>query len=145
MNTSIATVNHSDSQDLNSSLENRFILTQSAKFTLAIPAAWVNEILRVERSRILHLPFYRELVLGITHHAGSVLPLISTALLLNQQHTNLKDVSTVIGLGAKAAELNGMGLVVDRVLQSAAQSELPADAVILDVQMFKPDLWQPLN
>ena len=38
-------------------LVDRFILTQVAESTLVFPAAWVAEIIRIDRSQILDLPF----------------------------------------------------------------------------------------
>lgn len=125
--------------------ESRFILAQVSNQTLAIPTVWVAEILRVEKIKILSLPFYNDLILGVTHHNGQVLPLLSTHLLLGQQQVELREISTVVKLGSVAGNVVKVGLVVDQVIRSAMQSELSKTAVVFDPQMIPVGLWQPLN
>jgi hypothetical protein len=55
-------------------LADRFILTQVERFTLVFPAVWVAEILRLDRSQILDLPFYDPLMVGIINHNGRITP-----------------------------------------------------------------------
>jgi hypothetical protein len=52
-------------------LEQRFILTQVEQLTLVLPATWVTEIIRIDRSQILDLPFYDPLLVGIADRHGS--------------------------------------------------------------------------
>ena len=142
--------------DAKSTLIDRFLLAQVQTLTLVIPALWVVEIFRVERSQILALPFYSSLLIGITHHGGQVLPLLSTHTLLNVPSTALRENTMVVKLGAAAGALAQVGLVIDRPLGSQTRAEIPsavfADApqspndsiVLLRPEWVSADLWQPL-
>jgi CheW-like domain len=136
-------------------LSDRFLLAQVRDLTLVIPAVWVIEIFRVERSQILALPFYSPLLIGITHHGGQVLPLLSTHILLNAPSSALRENTMVIKLGDTAGTLAQVGLVIDRPLGSQTRAELPkeifSDAqpsspswVLLRPELLSQDLWQPL-
>jgi chemotaxis signal transduction protein len=139
-----------------STLSDRFLLAQVQFFTLVIPALWVVEIFRVERSQILALPFYSPLLIGITHHGGRVLPLLSSSTLLNAPSTSLRENTMVVKLGDAAGSLAQVGIVIDRPLGSQSRAEIPsavfADAVqsphdsivLLRPERVSADLWQPL-
>jgi chemotaxis signal transduction protein len=122
---------------------NRFILAQVMNQTIAIPAVWVAEILRVDRKKILNLPFYQDLVLGIVHQNGRNTPLLSVRLLLGACQVDVRETLTVVRLGALAGDVVEVGLVVDQVVRSVMQFELPVDTMIFDTQMMQLDLWQP--
>jgi hypothetical protein len=137
-------------------LRDRFLLAQVQAFTLVIPALWVVEIFRAERSQILALPFYSPLLLGITHHGGRVLPLLSTHSLLNVPSPALRENTMVVKLGDQAGALAQVGLVIDRPLGSQTRAELPSavfsetsqrsdsSLVLLRPELVSSDLWQPL-
>lgn len=122
---------------------NRFILAQVMKQTMAIPTAWVSEILRVDRKKILTLPFYQDLVLGIIHQNGKNTPLLSARLLLGDRQVDLRETLTVVRLGSLNGDVVEVGLVVDQVVRNVMQFELPVDTVVFDTQMMQLDLWQP--
>lgn len=139
-----------------STLSDRFILTQVQSVTLIIPAVWIADIFRVERSQILSLPFYSALLIGITHQGGRVLPLVSAHSLLQTESVSLRENNMVVKLSDAAGALAQVGLVVDRTLGSQTRAELP-DAVfsklpqspneamvLLRPEMVGPELWQPL-
>jgi hypothetical protein len=137
-------------------LRDRFLLAQVQAFTLVIPALWVVEIFRAERSQILALPFYSPLLLGITHHGGRVLPLLSTHSLLNVPSPALRENTMVVKLGDQAGTLAQVGLVIDRPLGSQTRAELPSTVfldtsqrpdsslVLLRPELVSSDLWQPV-
>jgi hypothetical protein len=143
-----------------STLSDRFLLAQVQSFTLVIPAVWVVEIFRIERSQILALPFYGPLLIGITHHGGLVLPLLSTHSLLNSPSVPLHENTMVVKLGDTAGSLAQVGLVIDRLLGSQSRAELPnaifsealspnhssphSSMVLLQPEWVHPDLWKPL-
>ncbi len=139
-----------------STLSDRFILTQVQSITLVIPAAWVTEIFRVERSQILPLPFYSALLLGITHQGGQVLPLLSAHSLLTAESALPKENNMVVKLGDAAGSLAQVGLIIDRTLGSQTRTELPSDLfseslqspsaamMLLRPEMVSADLWQPI-
>jgi CheW-like domain len=141
--------------DAKSTLSDRFLLAQVQTLTLVIPALWVVEIFRVERSQILALPFYSPLLIGITHHGGRVLPLLSSSTLLNAPSTSLRENTMVVKLGDAAGSLAQVGIVIDRPLGSQSRAEIPSavfDApqsphdsiVLLRPERVSADLWQPL-
>jgi chemotaxis signal transduction protein len=145
-------------------LSDRFILTQVQSVTLVIPAVWIADIFRVERSQVLSLPFYSALLVGITHQGGRVLPLLSAHSLLQAESLSLKgskafslrENNMAVKLSDAAGALAQVGLIVDRTLGSQTRAELPAALfsaslsspkeamVLLRPEMVGPELWQPL-
>jgi chemotaxis signal transduction protein len=133
-------------QSISSTLEpaeNRFIIAQVLEQTMAIPANWVAEILRVDRRKILNLPFYQDLVLGIVHQNGKSIPLLSMRLLLGDRQADVRETLTVVRLGALAGDVVEVGLVVDQVVRNVLRSELPVDSMVFTPQMMQLDFWQP--
>lgn len=138
MNTSPKSISHAPEIT-----EKRFILTQVMDKTLAIPAVWVAEILRVDTKKILSLPFYQDLVLGIIHQNGRNTPLVSVRLLLGGCQVDRRETLIVVRLGAVAGDVVEVGLVVDQVVRSVMQFELPVDTIVFDTTMMQSELWQP--
>jgi chemotaxis signal transduction protein len=108
--------------------------------------------MRLERSQILDLPFYDPMLLGVTHHNGNVLPLISAHRLLKIPQFTLREISTVVRLNDTADRLANVGVVVDRVNGSSSQQELPpalfdakdSDAtVLINSELLPSQLWHP--
>jgi chemotaxis signal transduction protein len=139
---------------LSTGLVDRFILTQVDRLTLVFPALWVAEIVRIERSQILDLPFYTPLLAGITHQNGKILPLISAHRLLHSAQTGLRETSTVVKLNSSAESLSRIGLVVDHAVGSRTRNDLPdslfegtpktaESMVLIGPELLPPDLWQP--
>ncbi|MBW4621905.1 MAG: chemotaxis protein CheW [Cyanosarcina radialis HA8281-LM2] len=147
---------------LASSIESgqRFLLVRLEAETLVFPSDTVSEILPIERSRILHLPFYPPAVIGCVHQAGKIVPIISLRQTLYQRPEPNREILTVIRFSELAGSLAGVGLAIDRVLSSQEKSELPADLFNLDdkapqtvpkdsplrlfrSEMLTPNLWQP--
>jgi chemotaxis signal transduction protein len=126
------------------SLTSRFILVQVSNQTLAIPASGVVEILRTPQIKILQLPFYHDWILGVTHHQGQIIPLLSTHLLIGQPPAHPREISTVVRLGNISQDITKVGLVIDRVIRSATATELRAETMTFDPKMIPADLWQPL-
>jgi chemotaxis signal transduction protein len=135
-------------------LSDRFILTQVERFTLVFPAVWVAEILRLDRSQILDLPFYDPLLLGIVNHNAQITPLIAAARLLDTSAPfSLKERLMVIRLNDAAGKIANVGVVVDRAISSSTRQELPPDlfkpsTIITEMVLMRPELipanlWQP--
>jgi chemotaxis signal transduction protein len=138
-----------------STLSDRFLLAQVQNLTLVIPAVWVVEIFRMNRSQIMALPFYSPLLIGITHHGGQVLPLLSTHSLLNASSTALRETMMVVKLGDTAGAFAQIGLAIDRPLGNQTREALPNEIfsdpqpsntswVLLRPELVGQDLWQPL-
>jgi chemotaxis signal transduction protein len=135
-------------------LSERYLLTQVGPKTLVIPAVWVAEIVRLERSKILALPIYSPLLAGVVHQNGGIVPLISTCRLLQLELSPLRELFMMVRLSAAAGSLANSGLTIDSALGTKTRSELPpalfepasdsdANAVLLNQDWFNPALWQP--
>jgi chemotaxis signal transduction protein len=134
-------------------LERRFILTQVEQLTLVLPATWVTEIIRIDRSQILDLPFYDSLLVGITNRNGRLVPLIATDRLLEVATRPLPERVVVVLLEDRGdRELGNIGLIVDRAIGGSTRQELPPELFIADrsgsmvmmrSDLVPPRIWQP--
>jgi CheW-like domain len=115
----------------------RFLLAQIEQLTLIVSSGLVAEILLIERSRILPLPFYNPVILGCLHHAGKIVPLVATDRQLSIRRTSsTQEILTVVRLSESAEHLAGVGLIVDKVLGSQSGDRLPAE--IFDSDVYFP-------
>jgi chemotaxis signal transduction protein len=135
-------------------LADRFISTQVERFTLVFPAVWVAEIVRLDRSQILDLPFYDPLLLGIVNHNAQITPLIAAARLLETiEPFSLKEKLMVVRLNQSAGSLANIGVVVDRSIGSYTRQELPpelfepneidSNILLMRPELIPANLWQP--
>jgi chemotaxis signal transduction protein len=134
-------------------LADRFILTEIDRFTLVFPSIWVAEILRIERSQILDLPFYDPLLMGIVHHQGSIVPLVAGTRLLKVNQFGVRERSIVIRLNQAAGSLANIGVVVDRAIGSNTRQELSPELftesassglmLMMRPELIPAGLWQP--
>jgi len=139
----------------------RYILTHVGTQQLAFPAQWVAEILLVERSQILNLPFYDPMLLGVIHHHGKIVPLVSIWQALAGATAPNRETLCVVQLSQQAGRLSGIGIVVDRASDtrmgdalfppaSLQQDSLPIVPIqffqpqLLNDSLWKPQRWQPL-
>lgn len=124
-------------------LQNRYLLTSVAGQSLAFPAAGVSDILVIERSQVLALPFYHPRFLGVFHYQGKIVPLVPAHLFTEGQEQGLiKQTLIAVRLGNFFAPLAGVGVVVDRLVDSVSVEQLAAERI------FQPDdlpstFWQP--
>lgn len=139
------------------SIQGRFILTQVDSRVMVFPARWVAEIFRVQRSRILGLPFYQSPLIGVTHHNSQIVPLASAHRVLQAEENTLRETVTILQLSSEADPLTNMGIIVDKVLGSASRDQLPpamlttpalnpedaSSVVLFQPDWFPPDLWHP--
>lgn len=139
------------------SIKERYILTQVGAWVLVFPARWVAEIFRVQRSRILDLPFYQSPLVGVTHHNSQIIPLTSAHQVLKTQENTLRETVTVLQLSHEAGRLANMGIIVDKVLGSTSKEQLPPavlttqalhppdtdSQVLFQPDWFPSDLWHP--
>ncbi|MBW4694400.1 MAG: chemotaxis protein CheW [Lyngbya sp. HA4199-MV5] len=151
MNTDL-TVSLPDTTETNAhslqSLQHRYMLTQVGQQQLAFPTHWVEEIMLTERSQILRLPFYDRLLLGLVHHDGSIVPLLSAHTLLletrgqEMRSRALKDFLTVVRLRSAVDGLAGVGIVVDGVVGSITREQV-AELRLFQRSDLPSQLWQP--
>jgi chemotaxis signal transduction protein len=142
------------SEEQTSLLENRFILTQVRNSTLVFPAIWVTEILRIDRSHLLTLPFYNPLILGIVDRNGQTIPLVDTARMLGLVQETVPERVLIVRLNETAEGLKNVGLIIDRLIGNTTRSELPSeiftihhsgDLVMMQSDLISADLWVPQN
>lgn len=134
-------------------LADRFISTAVDRFTLVFPAVWVAEILRIDRSQILDLPFYGVQVAGIIHHNGQILPLVAAARLLKVERFALPERLVVVRLDLAAGTMANIGVIVDRAIGSNTRQDLPSALfetaqtidrmLLMHPDLIPTDLWQP--
>lgn len=130
------------------SLQSRHILTQVGQQQLAFPSHWVAEILLVERSKILSLPFYGPMLLGLIYRQGQVIPLISAHALLSEaldqdkRFRAMQETLTVIHLGQATHQLAGIGIVVEEVVSSPTAQPLSKQRVF-HLSDVPSHIWQP--
>jgi chemotaxis signal transduction protein len=134
------------------SLVNRFILTQVDRQTLVFPATWVTEILRIDRSQILDLPFYDSLLVGLANYNGRMTPLIAAARLLEVENFVVPERVMVVRLNEAAGPLENVGIIVDRAIGSSHRAELSpqlfttnraGEKVLMRSSLVPTSLWQP--
>jgi chemotaxis signal transduction protein len=134
------------------SLADRFILTQVDRQTLVFPATWVTEILRIDRSQILDLPFYDSLLVGIANYNGQMTPLIAAARLLELENFVVPERLMVVRLNEAAGQLENVGIIVDRAIGSSSRAELApelftsnrsGEKVLMRSSLVPTSLWQP--
>jgi chemotaxis signal transduction protein len=142
------------------SLQKRYILTLVGNQQLVFPAHWVAEIILIQRSQILNLPFYNSLLLGVIHHQGSIIPLVSIQLLNKVEkdqivpQQRIQEKLTAIRLSQVVGELSGVGLIVEQVIGSISYEQLLANqhkataSSHPQVEVFQLDriwqsIWQP--
>jgi chemotaxis signal transduction protein len=97
---------------------NRYILTSLGAQTLVFPDAFISEVLLLDRTAILSLPFYDPAMLGVVHKQGVVIPLLLLRRALGEQAVLVPESLTVIRLSDFAENLEGVGLIVDKLVGS---------------------------
>lgn len=134
------------------SFSGRYILTRTGNLDLAFPSIWVAEIIRVERDRVLSLPFYDPLFFGVVHHQGNIVPLILSQLLFEKNTRGMTEFKVLeetimfVRLGQLTKKLSGVGLIVERLVGSISQEQfLPERARIFNPKKFPDRVWQPLR
>jgi chemotaxis signal transduction protein len=134
-------------------LQQHSILTEVGQQQIVFPSRWVSEIMLVRRSQILTLPFYSFFVLGVAHHQGSMVPLISSSIFLSifssEKHDQpvrsaFTEVLHAVRLNRSADKLAGIGIVVDRVIGNVSETQDVSETTRWQFQLQDiPDhVWQ---
>jgi chemotaxis signal transduction protein len=130
-------------------LADRYLLAQVANFTLVFAASTVAEIIRIEKGKVLILPFYSTMVSGLVNHNGNLLPLVSAHSILQEAAPVSRELLTAIRL---QPEHGNTGIVVDRALGSSTKQQLPSalfennraeDLILMTPQLLPSHIWQP--
>jgi chemotaxis signal transduction protein len=107
---------------------NRYIVAKVGDHSVTFPDVLVSEIIILDRKAIVTLPFYKNMVIGVTHHQASIMPLLLLRLILGENRSLITESLTVVRL-SKAADglsdqnLGGVGIIVDRVSGSLTTNE----------------------
>lgn len=142
--------------------QHRYLMTQIGQQQLAFPLQWVSELILVEQSHILPLPFYDPTLIGVLHYRGDIVPLIMVPLASKTettaaiQHLRIKRTLTAVRLNQAVGKLAGVGLIVDRVIERIASRSVLEQSLetaetaveISQVRIFRledipPMIWQP--
>jgi chemotaxis signal transduction protein len=130
------------------SSQQRYILSRVGNQQIIFSDQWVAEIMLIERTQILNLPFYNRILLGIIHHQGNIVPLISSHILLSEKlgmdvrQRGMLEKLTVICLSQAVDKLAGVGVVVEQVVGSFLTEPLP-EQHIFQLSDLPAHIWQP--
>ncbi len=125
------------------------ILTRCAGQILCFPAVWVMDILVVERSKILRLPFYPEALLGVVHYQAKVVPLVTLNRSVSDGSRFTQSSLMAVRLAATTGPLQGVAVVVEQLLGHASEADIGDPSELGKANRFQlsdipSDLWQPL-
>lgn len=135
--------------------QNRYILTQVGHQQIGFPSQWVAEIMLIEQSQILNLPFYDSRLVGVVHHQGNIIPLVTLQFAYSvSQRPRIRETLIAIRLSQSVSQLSGVGLIVEKVIGSISQEQLSAneyqatEASNPPIEVFQPEkippsIWQP--
>lgn len=130
-------------------LVDRYLLTEVGKYTLVFQANWVSEVLQVEQSKVLKIPYYSPAILGIAKYQDNFLTLVAGWQFLPETQPSRIDRFTVVRLGGNMKNWQNTGVVIDRVLGYVVKEDLPVIQqnlfVLANSQSLPNYLWQPLN
>jgi chemotaxis signal transduction protein len=136
---------------------NRYILANFGEQVIVFADLFVAEIMLVERSLILPLPFFVPALIGLAHHQGRLMPLLSLARLLKDANALIPEIVSVVCLkgdteNGETDDVAGAGLIVDRVTGSVTPAQW-ADLLhqnpnhYLTLEQLLPQIpshvWQP--
>jgi chemotaxis signal transduction protein len=138
----------------------RYVLAGLGNLSLVFPDVYVAEIMIVDRSELLPIPFFNPSVLGLVQQQGVIVPLVSLKRALLGTKILVPEKITVVRLSDEFEEISGAGLVVDRVISSISSlqygqlmsGESPALAEYMRLEsllpylgelVWKPQRWHP--
>lgn len=132
-----------DTSTLTSTLKEKlYILSQVGNRRVAFADHLISGILLIERSQILPLPFYDEMISGIVHHQGQLLTLVALRHLVQEPLSPMREVFNAVQLSDAAGP--GLALIVDHLLGQCDKTQLEAEEVTeFTPQILAPTLWQP--
>lgn len=128
------------------SLQNRYILTSFKGEKIAFLSELVSEIIVVEKRQILSLPMYDRSLLGIVHHQGDIVPLVVCNYNERTGESNLiKETLIAIRLSQLAKQLEGVGVIVHRILGSLSKEQIDSEKYLVKIwqpESIDPETWQ---
>lgn len=137
-------------------LYDRYVLAELGNLIVVSPDIFVSEVLILERSAILVVPFYNYSVLGVVHHQGQIVPLVSLRRALIDSKMLVPEKINVVRLSSEVEDLGGVGMVVDRIVSSITAEQygnlnsqnieyLRLERLLprLGNKVWEPDRWHP--
>lgn len=112
---------------------------------IAFPSPWVLDIIIVERSKFLCLPFYPKSLLGIAYHHSKLVPFVYLDKTLPEASSSPSLSHHVMGvrLSAEMGELHGVAVIIDRLFGDAQDGEHHS-AIEFNPSDLSPQLWKPM-
>jgi len=103
----------------------RYVLAYLGTMSLVFPDVFVSEIMIVERSELMTIPFFNSSILGLVHQQGVIVTLVSLrqAFLGAANRALIPEKMTVVRLSDELEAFAGAGLVVDRVTGSISSEQ----------------------
>jgi chemotaxis signal transduction protein len=133
--------------------EERYLVAVVGERKIAFLARWVQEILLIPRSQVLELPFYDPSLLGVVHHQGQIVPLVSGQnIFLQKIQQKSQATLSVVCLNQLGQNLTGVGVVVDRMVANLSSrdvawnvstSEQKSEFTEFQFSDIPQDIWQP--
>ena len=123
--------------------QERYLIVLVKNFKIAFSATLVREILLFQRSQILQLPFYNRSLIGVVHHQNQIIPLVSAQSIFLEENKFSQTTFTVVRLGQLGQQLTGVGVVVDRMVESISQQEITKEH-LFQITDIPNKIWQPM-
>ncbi|MDJ0746775.1 MAG: chemotaxis protein CheW [Xenococcaceae cyanobacterium MO_167.B27] len=124
-------------------LQDRYLIASVEPKKLAFPTYLVQDILQVERSQVLSLPFYDSAFVGVVHYQNQIIPLVSAPKILGIKENNLLQLTlTAVRLNKLAEHLTGVGIVIERMEGSLNTEELSQEHKF-QLTDIPHQIWQP--
>lgn len=135
----------------------RYVLVGLGNLSLVCPDVFVAEIMIVDRSELLPMPFFDLSILGLVHQQGAIVPLISLKRALLGSKVLIPEKITVVKLSEEIESIAGAGLVVDRVISTISDQQyetligdtesesmrLESLLPLLGEKVWNPQRWHP--
>jgi chemotaxis signal transduction protein len=124
----------------------RYLIALVKEQKIAFSASLVREILVFQKGQILQLPFYDRSLEGVVHHQNQIIPLVSGRSIFLEETNNNKfspTILTVVRLNELGQHLTGVGVVVDRMVESLSSPELTGEQ-LFQLTDIPQHIWQPL-
>ena len=130
-------------KDSSSILQERYLIALLEDKKIAFPSRLVRDILIVERSQLLVLPFYDPACLGVVYDRDEIIPLVSTKKILGiTENKLLQSTLTAVRLNSSAEHLAGVALTVDRMEKSVGAEELSQERKF-QLTDIPSKIWKP--
>ena len=123
----------------------RYLIALVKEQKIAFSASLVREILVFQKGQILQLPFYDRSLVGVVHHQNQIIPLVSgRSIFLEETNKFSPTILTVVRLNKLGQHLTGVGIVVDRMVESLSQPELTGEQ-LFQLTDIPQHIWQPVS